>query len=204
MNLTHEQIEGMRRFVQSYDAQNAAITREFDLNKPPTPPYKYQEYPRMLYRGTQTSIVHDDDECELMLSQNWSKTPSQAGTVNLNLGGDLTPAMRAEAQAIDARLREPSRNDMEREMEKLRAENAELKRQHPPDSTTFAPADTPEFIEGLSLKQRMTDLVRVRPMTPEAIAEQLEAPLPTIKKYAREESRFVVLDDGRVSLKAAG
>jgi len=104
-NYTHEQIEGMRRFVQSYDAQNAAIRQEFDLNKPPTPPYRYQEYPRMLYRGAQTTIVHDDDELEIMLAQDWSKTPPLPGTVEINLGGQLTPAMQAEVQRIDTQAR---------------------------------------------------------------------------------------------------
>jgi len=47
-NLTHAQIEGLRQVVFQHDAQNAAMTRGFDLNKPPTPPYRYQEYPRML------------------------------------------------------------------------------------------------------------------------------------------------------------
>src|SRR5215472_18103758 len=105
-NYTHEQIEGMRRFVQSYDAQNAAIRQEFDLNKPPTPPYRYQEYPRMLYRGAQTAIVQDDVELEIMLAENWSKDPPPPGTLELNLGGELTPAMRAEAKGLDKIARE--------------------------------------------------------------------------------------------------
>jgi hypothetical protein len=47
-HMTHEQIEALRGVLFQHDAQNAAMTREFDLNKPPTPPYRYQEYPRLL------------------------------------------------------------------------------------------------------------------------------------------------------------
>ena len=39
-NLTHEQIEAIRGVVFKHDAQNAAMTREFDLNKPPTPRFR--------------------------------------------------------------------------------------------------------------------------------------------------------------------
>jgi len=38
------------------------MLREFDLNKPPTQPYRYQEYPRMLYRDGKTVVVKDDIE----------------------------------------------------------------------------------------------------------------------------------------------
>jgi hypothetical protein len=47
--------------------------------------------------------------------------------MEVNLGGELTPQMKAEAAAIDARLREPSSTDLEQEIEKLRTENADLK-----------------------------------------------------------------------------
>jgi hypothetical protein len=55
------------------------------------------------------------------------QTPPSAESIKVNLGGELSPALRAEAAAIDAQLRQPSRTDLEREIEKLRAENADLK-----------------------------------------------------------------------------
>jgi hypothetical protein len=124
--MTHEQIEALRGVLFQHDAANAAMTREFDLNKPPTPPYRYQEYPRMLYRDTETAIVRNQMELEQSLASGWSKTP--AASMEVNLGGELSPAMRAEAQAIDARLRAPSREDLlQQEIELLRAENEALK-----------------------------------------------------------------------------
>jgi hypothetical protein len=54
-----------------------------------------------------------------MLSHGWSKTPTQE--MEVNLGGELSAEMRAEAAAIDARLHEPSREDLLRKMEALEA-----------------------------------------------------------------------------------
>ena len=132
-NMTHEQIEALRGLLFQYDAQNAAMTREFDLNKPPTPPYRYQEYPRMLYRGAKYTIVQDGVELEHHLSQGWSKTPTSAENVEVNLGGELSPAMMAEIKAIDTELRQPSREDLERQSAKLRAENEALKMDPTPE-----------------------------------------------------------------------
>lgn len=76
-----------------------------------------------------------------------------------------------------------------------------------PGSTSFHtdnPADTPEFAEGMSFKQRMYELLRKGPLTFAAISEHLDMPLDTVKKYAREKSKFVVLDGGKVALKTAG
>jgi hypothetical protein len=105
-NMTHEQIEALRGVLFRHDARNAAMTREFDLNKPPPPPYRYQEYPRMLYRDGKTAVVQNDGELLDMLSHGWSKTPPAAESVELHLGGELSAEMRAEAAAIDAQLRQ--------------------------------------------------------------------------------------------------
>jgi hypothetical protein len=48
----------------------------------------------------------------------------------VNLGDELTPAMQAEVNAIDREARKPSRaapGDLERQLEKLQAENEALK-----------------------------------------------------------------------------
>jgi hypothetical protein len=124
-NMTHEQVEALRGVLFQYDARNAAMQREFDLNKPPTPPYRYQEYPRMLYLGRETAIVKDEFELEQYLAHGWSKEPQEAPM--LNLGGDLPPSMMAEVAAIDAEARKPSREDLERQIAVLRAENDALK-----------------------------------------------------------------------------
>ena len=125
--MTHEQIEALRGVLFQHDAQNAAMQREFDLNKPPTPPYRYQEYPRMLYRGDEVHIVADSYALEEAMANGWSKDPPLTGTVKLNLGGELSPAMMAEVQRVDAEARKPSHADLERQIAELQAQNAELK-----------------------------------------------------------------------------
>jgi hypothetical protein len=123
-HMSHEQIEALRAVLFQHDAQNAAMAREFDLNKPPTPPYRYQEFPRMLYRDGRTFIVKDQRELEEQCGLGWSKTPP--ATMEVNLGGELPAAIMVEVAAIDAEARKPSHQDLIEEVEKLRAENAAL------------------------------------------------------------------------------
>ena len=125
-NYTHEQIEFLRGLIFQHDAQNAAMTREFDLNKPPTPPYRYQEYPRLVYRGAKTAAAVDEFDLENLLTSGWSLTPPE--NLEVNLGGELSPAMLAEVQAVDIEARKPARQDLERELAKLKAENEVLRR----------------------------------------------------------------------------
>jgi hypothetical protein len=102
-NMTLEQIEALRGVLFQHDARNAAMTREFDLNNPPKVPYRYQEYPRMLYRGDKTVIVKDDGECAAFLANGWSKDPAAA--IEVNIAPELDSQSVAEIAAINARLR---------------------------------------------------------------------------------------------------
>src|SRR5215472_6991326 len=105
---THEQIEAFREVVFQRDAANAAMTREFDLNRPPTPPYRYQEFPRMLYLGSATKIVKNASERDKSLAAGWTLDPQQA--VEVAPAPALEPAVAAEAAAMDAKLK-PERHD---------------------------------------------------------------------------------------------
>lgn len=73
----------------------------------------------MLYREGKTVVVQNNDELRTMLAHGRSKDPPAA--MEVNLGDELSPAMLAEAQAIDARLREPPREDLLRKVEALEA-----------------------------------------------------------------------------------
>jgi hypothetical protein len=55
----------------------------------------------VLYRAGKTAVVQNDDQLKDMLAHGWSKTPTQE--MEVNLGGELSAEMRAEAAAIDAR-----------------------------------------------------------------------------------------------------
>jgi len=113
---THEQIEAFREVVFARDAANAAMTREFDLNKPPTPPYRYQEFPRMLYRKDKTVIVKNAAEQAKLLTQGWNLQPVWDVAVP---GAGIDAAAAAEAAAIDAQLN-PKREFADEDIERLR------------------------------------------------------------------------------------
>jgi hypothetical protein len=120
-NYTHEQIEFLRGLIFQHDAQNAAMTREFDLNKPPTPPYRYQEFPRLVYRAGDMAVVKDKNQLSNMLSHGYSITPS--ANMEVSIEPELDSQSAAEAQAIDARLRQPSVADL---LQKIAALEARL------------------------------------------------------------------------------
>jgi hypothetical protein len=66
-------------------------------------------------------------------------------------------------------------------------------------------ADNAELAGQLSVRQRMTHLLRRGAMTPEAIAEEIEAEPETIKRTVRRyKSLFTVIDGGRVGLLERG
>jgi hypothetical protein len=72
------------------------------------------------------------------------------------------------------------------------------------DRTTFRRADvadTPDLAGQLSIRQRMAYLLRKGAMTPEAIADEIEADLETVKRTARRYRKlFTLLEGGRVGL----
>jgi hypothetical protein len=66
-------------------------------------------------------------------------------------------------------------------------------------------ADSPDLAGKLSVPQRMSSLLRKGAMSPEAIAEELDAEVETVKRNARRYKKlFVVMDGGRVGLLERG
>jgi hypothetical protein len=117
--MTHEQAEFLRNLLVQHDAQNAAQVREFDLNKPPTPPYRYQEYPRLVYRDGKTQLVEDPVDLQRLLADGWSIKPPKH--MEQKLGGELSPQDMAEVQRIDAKLHEADAvTELKHEVEELR------------------------------------------------------------------------------------
>ncbi len=72
------------------------------------------------------------------------------------------------------------------------------------DRTTFRRsdvADSPDLAGHLSVRERMRSLLRRGPMTLEAIAENIEAELDTVKRTQRRyKNLFVLIPDGRLAL----
>jgi len=72
------------------------------------------------------------------------------------------------------------------------------------DRTTFRRADvadTPDLAAKLTIRQRAAATLRKGAMTPEEIAEQIDADLETVKRTVRRHKKvFIVLEGGRVGL----
>lgn len=101
--LRNDEIERMRQIIAQHDAKTAQNSmKEFDLNKPPSTPYVYQEFPFLMYhhQTKKTRPARNHDERERMVAEGWSMDPFPAEGVEI----PLTAAEHAEADEIDARL----------------------------------------------------------------------------------------------------
>lgn len=49
IDLTPQDAERLRQILDAYQAKNPPSIKEFDLAKPPTKPYRHQEYPKVMY-----------------------------------------------------------------------------------------------------------------------------------------------------------
>jgi hypothetical protein len=72
------------------------------------------------------------------------------------------------------------------------------------DRTTFRRvdvADSPDLAGQLSIRQRMAYVLRNGAMSPESIAEEIDADIETVKRTARRHKKlFTVIEGGRVGL----
>lgn len=75
-SLTVDEIEKMRQLVAAHDANNNfGGIKEFDLNNPPKQPYRYQEFPRIVYHHKlgKTKVVHSAEELLHAEARGYSK-----------------------------------------------------------------------------------------------------------------------------------
>jgi len=75
--LSAEEYARMRELLAAHDAQNKTGYQEFDLNNPPTPPYVYREYPKLMYDHKNRCYlqVEDAQGMEAALAKGWKKEP---------------------------------------------------------------------------------------------------------------------------------
>jgi len=102
-NFSFEDRARMRRVLDALDAKEAGGMKEFDLNKPPLPPYVYQEYPILLYNHEtgKNRPARNHEEREQMLASGWSESPvPPPPTPEI----PLSMAERQEAEEIDRAL----------------------------------------------------------------------------------------------------
>lgn len=106
--LTYEDRVRMRRLLDQMDQKDAVgSTKEFDLNKPPTKPYVYSEFPFLMYHhGTrQTRPAKNSEERERMLDAGWSEEPFPSEAAEI----PLTAEEHAEADQINRKLEKKRR-----------------------------------------------------------------------------------------------
>jgi hypothetical protein len=106
--LTYEERIKMRRLLDQLDQKEAGGHKEFDLNKPPVPPYIYREYPKLMYRhDTKASRpAHNFAECQQMLEAGWTEDPVAPPAPP---EVELTAEERDEANAVDRQLAKKKR-----------------------------------------------------------------------------------------------
>lgn len=94
-NLTAEDIEKMRQIVNQHDQ----MQQSFDINKPPQKQYRYQEYPRLVYKHDtrETLKVHSDEQLEEAKAAGYVIEPFEAEI-------DLEPELDAESAAELAKV----------------------------------------------------------------------------------------------------
>lgn len=100
--ITPQEIERMRQLVAQHDSQGGI--KDFDLNNPPRLPYKYQEYPRIVYHHADRKMrtVNSDEELELALEAGYEKEPYPQEVE----APTLDAATAAEVAAVDRKIAE--------------------------------------------------------------------------------------------------
>lgn len=127
-DLTYEERIKMRRMLDDLDQREAGGLKEFDLNKPPVPPYVYREYPFLMYHHAtrQTRQAVNYEQRQKMLAEGWSEDPVPIEVPEV----ELTATERMQAEELDRRLKMP-KEQLEAEssaehMAAMRAKIAEL------------------------------------------------------------------------------
>ena len=133
--LTYVERVRMRQHLDNLDQKQAGGLKEFDLNKPPVPPYAYREYPFLMYnhRTKQTRAALNHEQRQKMLAGQWPQYPGQWSEEPARAEipeVELTVSERLQAEEIDRRLKMP-KEQLETElsaqhMAEMRTKIAEL------------------------------------------------------------------------------
>jgi hypothetical protein len=88
ITLSHDEAERLRALLTQHDKQS--MPKQFDLNAPPKEPYRYQEFPCVIYdhEARATRIVHSAEERALWLAEGWDRKPFPAEAAEVSLDPD--------------------------------------------------------------------------------------------------------------------
>lgn len=104
-DLSFEEVERLRRILDRYD--KAQPTRkEFDLAKPPVPPYQFKAFPFLMYNHStgKTQAAKSELEKTALIAEGWSVEPFPA---EAPAPPQLTAQETAEAARVDTLLKMP-------------------------------------------------------------------------------------------------
>jgi hypothetical protein len=105
---TYEERVRIRQLLDMADQKDVSNSMGvFDLNKPPTAPYVYREYPRLMYHHDTRANrrARDYDEEQQLIVQGWTRDPVPPEVVEV----ELTALEQEEAEKINAKLEKKRR-----------------------------------------------------------------------------------------------
>lgn len=100
-------IEKMRAIIHQHDKTNQGGSKEFDLAKPPVPPYRYQRYDLLMYNhdeGT-TAVARDAAQEAKLAEQGFACEPFEIEAPTAH----LSAADRREIEAVEKNIELPKR-----------------------------------------------------------------------------------------------
>lgn len=101
MEFNHDEIERMRAMIAQHDAQQAKQgIQEFDLNNPPKQPYRFQEFPKLVYDHETRAhkAVHSKEQERLAIEQGYQLEPYPSEVPEPD---ELDPETAAEVERLD-------------------------------------------------------------------------------------------------------
>lgn len=70
----------LRQMLDAEDLKQSGGMKSFDLNKPPSPPYVFKEFPCMMFgEGGATCAAHNSYERDQLRRRGWTDAPSWPG-----------------------------------------------------------------------------------------------------------------------------
>lgn len=96
--LSHEEAERLREILMQHDKKNNAGPNSFDLHNPKVPPYRHQEFPKLVYHHENSKPSKDTAKINRDGNQEVIHTPAHLATKQVNNQDELEAALAAGYQ----------------------------------------------------------------------------------------------------------
>jgi hypothetical protein len=103
ITLTHDEAERLRAMLAQHDRQS--MPKQFDLNAPPKEPYRFQEFPCVIYDHEErvTKVVHSEEERAAYLAEGWRREAFGAELSEVALDPDEAAEVAKVDQLVHAK-----------------------------------------------------------------------------------------------------